>query len=361
MSAPAVTPVTAGFAGAAVLLALGVTWITIPLLLPRAERWSLVDHPGGRKTHERSTPVVGGVAVAFGIFSVLLIVAAMEAAGVQRVDEIISWPVAGAVLSGAFLLLLVGIVDDQRALGATPKLLAQIFAALPLVLVSDFSLLAPWLPAWAASVAAMLWILAVVNAFNMLDGIDGLMGSVAMLCAIAVALLARAWNVQDALILLAALIGALAGFLRWNLPPARTFAGDGGALTIGFLLATTSIRITLQLPASGTVTLPYALLALFLIFAIPFYDLVSVVWLRTLERRWFFEGDTSHLAHRLVRRGLSPRRTLIFICGCTLLTALAGLLSARVGRAATPSVLSQCAVVMGLLALMEAKTRPAVP
>ena len=164
---------------------------------------------------------------------------------------------------------------------------------------------------------------------------------------------------DDALFLLAVLVGTLVGFLRWNLPPASTFAGDGGSLMVGYLLAAASIRITAHDPGPGATAPPYAMLALVLILAIPFYDLVSVVWLRTIERRLLFEGDTSHLAHRLVRRGLSPRRTLAFICGCTLLTVLAGLLLARVGQAATPVVVAQCAVVMGLLALMEAKTRPA--
>lgn len=350
---------TAWPAGAAALLALAVTWIAIPLLIPRAEWWSLMDHPGGRKTHSRSTPVVGGVAVAAGMLAGVLLLGAMTRGERAPLGAPFAWPVSAAVLAGALLLLVVGVVDDRKGLGAAPKLLAQMAAALPLVALHDFSPFHEWLPGWAASVAALVWILAVVNAFNMLDGIDGLMGSVALLCTLAIALLAWTWKVYDALFPLAALVGALVGFLRWNLPPAKTFAGDGGALMIGYLVATASVRVSGQDLAPGATAQPYVILALFLILAIPFYDLVSVVWLRTIERRWLFEGDTSHLAHRLVRRGLSPRRTLVFICGCTLLTTLAGLVLARVGRAAAPAVISQCVVVMGLLALMEAKTRPA--
>ncbi|MFA6165702.1 MAG: MraY family glycosyltransferase [Gemmatimonadaceae bacterium] len=346
-------------ASAASLLAFGVTWIAIPLLIPRAGRWSLIDHPGGRKTHARSTPVVGGVAITAGILTGLLLLGGLHLRDRPLVDGTFGWSIAAAVVAGALLLLVVGVVDDRRELGAVPKLLAQVAAALPLVTLHEFSLFQQWIPAWAASVCALLWILAVVNAFNMLDGIDGLMGSVALLCALALALLAWAWRVNEALFLLATLIGSLVGFLRWNLPPARTFAGDGGSLMIGYLIATTSLRIVGHDPDLGAPTSPYATLAILLILAIPFYDLVSVVWLRMIERRWLFHGDTSHLAHRLVRRGLSPRRTLVFICGCTLVTALAGLVLARVGRDAAPAVIAQCAVVMGLLALMEAKTRPA--
>lgn len=346
-------------AGAATFTALAVTWVAIPFLIPRAERWRLVDHPGGRKTHARSTPVVGSVAMAAGVLAAMLLVRTMTTGERLTANATIAWPIAAAILAGAVLLLVVGIVDDQRELGASIKLLAQIAAALPLVQVHDFSIFHAWLPSWTASAAELLWILAVVNAFNMLDGIDGLMGSVALLCALAIAVLAWSWKVYDACFLLAALVGALLGFLRWNLPPARTFAGDGGSLMVGYLVAAISIRITGPDAALDLTGRPYAIIALLLILAIPFYDLVSVVWLRAIERRGLFGGDTSHLAHRLVRRGLSPRRTLVFIVGCTLLTALAGLLLARVGRAAAMSVVAQCAVVMGLIALMEAKTRPA--
>lgn len=346
-------------AGAATLLALGVTWIAVPLLIPRAKRWSLIDHPGGRKTHEQSTSVVGGVAMAAGVLTAILLLGGMRLVGRPLWDAAFAWKDTAAVLTGALLLLVVGVIDDRKNLGAATKLMAQIAAALPLVLLRDFSLFHHWLPGWAASTAALLWTLALVNAFNMLDGIDGLMGSVALLCTLTIGMLAWTWRVYDALFLLAALSGALVGFLRWNLPPAMTFAGDGGSLMVGYLVATASIRVTDQDPALSAVAPLYALMALLLILAIPFYDLFSVVWLRLVERRWLFEGDTSHLAHRLVRRGLSPRRTLYFICGCTLLTALAGLLLASVGRAAAPAVIAQCAVVMGILALMEAKTRPA--
>lgn len=350
---------TVGMAGIAALVAMCVTWIAAPLLIPHAARWRLVDHPGGRKTHARSTPLVGSLAMAAGIAAAVLLVGGLTRGGLPAAESAFAWPISAAILAGAVILLVVGIIDDQRELGAAAKLVAQVAAALPLAVVHDVSIFHAWLPVWPASAVELLWILAVVNAFNMLDGIDGLMGSVALLCTLAIAVLAWSWQLHDAFFLLAALAGALLGFLRWNLPPARTFAGDGGSLMVGYLVAALSIRVTGQDAVLGQTGQPYAIVALLLILAIPFYDLVSVVWLRTIERRWLFGGDTSHLAHRLVRRGLSPRRTLVFIVGCTLLTAIAGLLLARVGRPAAPSVISQCLVVMGLLALMEAKTRPA--
>jgi len=339
------------------LLSFGVTCTAIPIFIPRAERWSLLDHPGGRKLHDRSMPVVGGVAMALGISAGVLLLLGAELATGPAGERSADAPFLATVLGGALLLLLVGILDDRKGLGAAPKLLAQLIAVLPLVAVHGISLLPGWLPGWAASTGALIWLLAVLNAFNFLDGLDGLMGSVALLCALALAALSWTGQVEDTLFVLAVLVGALAGFLPWNLPKALTFAGDGGSLVVGYLLGTASLRVTVHGPLADPLAPPHAALVLLLILSIPLYDLCSVVWVRVWEGRRIFEGDTSHLAHRLLRRGMSPRQALAFICGCTLITTLAGLLLAKVGLAAAPAVVTQCVVVLGLLALAEGRVR----
>ena len=344
-------------AGAVGLVAFGVTWISVPALAPHAERWSLMDHPGGRKIHLRSTPVVGGAAMALGITTGLLLLLGAGRTGVLPTGASADGPFLATVLGGALLLLLVGVKDDRTGLSPATKLTAQMLAALPMVVLHEFTLFADWLPPWAASAAALIWLLAIINAFNLLDGLDGLMGSVGLLCALAFATLAWAGNAQDTLVVLAALAGALGGFLRWNLPTAQTFAGDGGSLVVGYILATASLRVAVQDPTAAPSPAPVTVLALVLILSIPLYDLCSVLWVRVRERRRLFVGDTSHLAHRLVRRGMSHRQALAFISGCTLVTTLAGLLLARVGPAAAPAVVAQCAVVVGLLALIEGRAR----
>jgi UDP-GlcNAc:undecaprenyl-phosphate/decaprenyl-phosphate GlcNAc-1-phosphate transferase len=346
-----------GSAVAASLLACLVTLTVIPFLVSKASSWCLVDHPGGRKLHDRSTPVVGGIGIALGIGTgVLSLLAAGPFMGLP-VTSFSDGPFLATLMGGALVLLFVGILDDRKGLAAAPKLAIQLVTVLPFVVIFDLTLLPDLLPGWAASAGAIIWLLAIVNAFNLLDGMDGLMGSVALLCALALAALAWSWDVTDSLFVLAILVGALGGFLRWNVPIASTFAGDGGSLVVGYLLGAESLRLTVGGSLAVPGTAHHIVLAVLLILAIPIYDLCSVIWVRVRERRRVFLGDTSHLVHRLLQRGLSPTQALAFMCGCTILTTMAGILLAHLGLAAAPAVLTQCVVAVGLVALMEARPR----
>ena len=196
------------------------------------------------------------------------------------------------------------------------------------------------------------------NIHNMLY-LCRMLGGVAIICAAelaAVSILVGQWTTA---LVLVGMIGALAGFLLFNFPPARSFAGDNGSLVVGYLLAFASVRITYYDLGFSLDTPPHAVLTPLVILGLPLYDFASVLWLRIRERRNLFTGDNSHLSHRLLRRGLSSRQALLFICACTLAIGIGGVLLIQVSAPQAVLVAIQALAVLFLLALMEWTSRPA--
>ncbi len=271
-----------------------------------------------------------------------------------------------------FVLHIIGLIDDRRALGAIPKLLIMAGAAFTMVFGADVRLFTflenhgQW-GAWASIALTIFWFLAVTNAMNFIDNMDGLsagVGSVASAFFLVTAVLNAQWFIA---MLLALLLGALLGFLVFNAPRpggAKIFMGDGGSLVVGFLLAFLTARITFANPEGDT--LPGAIVtrtpwhAVFMplcVLAIPLYDLASVTVIRLSQGKSPFVGDQQHFSHRLRARGLSVRRTVGVICGCTALTGLSGIILGRVEGWPAILIGGQTVLVLALLALYEHGSR----
>jgi UDP-GlcNAc:undecaprenyl-phosphate GlcNAc-1-phosphate transferase len=205
-----------------------------------------------------------------------------------------------------------------------------------------------------------VWIVAVTNAMNFIDNMDGLSGGVGAIAAAgltAAALLSGQWFVAA---LSAAVCGACLGFLTQNYPRARMFMGDGGSLVLGFLLAFLATRITYILPGVDPVTdggpagVPwYAVLMPVCVLAVPLYDFASVTGIRVSQGKSPFKGDLQHLSHRLVKRGLSKPVAVAVIWGFAVLTGLNGLLLVRAEpwEAVLHGVM--LIVLMGVMAAVE--------
>jgi UDP-GlcNAc:undecaprenyl-phosphate/decaprenyl-phosphate GlcNAc-1-phosphate transferase len=269
---------------------------------------------------------------------------------------------AALILLGALLVLhVLGIIDDRKPLGPGVKLPFMLAAAITVVIGTDSRLLTLMdgfgFAGHIASVAlTVLWILVITNAFNFLDNMDGLSGGIAAICSAAfltTALVSQQWFIAA---ILALLLGALLGFLRYNFPftksGATLFMGDSGSLIVGFLLAVMSVRIT-YLPHSSDlstsslghfVTSFPPLLAPLIILAIPLYDFCSVVLIRLRQGRSPFVGDLQHFSHRLVKHGLSRSSAVLVICGCTAVTGI--------GAIALPKLEPWQAVLVGVQTLL---------
>jgi len=262
---------------ATLTIAIAAFAVTLPLMflaIAFGRRAGLVDHPGPIKPHVRPIPHTGGAAILIGVAGVGLI------AGVPL-----------SVLIGLALMCLVGLVDDARGLDAPVKLVAEIP---PLALSLTAVELEP-----AAAVIALVSGLVLVNAFNVIDGLDGLAGGAA-LPVLLVMTAVPGWSGA----LAAATAGAVVAFLCLNLPPARVFLGDEGSLVLGQVLWLTPL---VALKGGGASVLPIWVL----LWAFPIVNAAFVVFVRMRERRSVLRGDRSHLYDALHRRFGLMRSLLI--------------------------------------------------
>jgi UDP-GlcNAc:undecaprenyl-phosphate GlcNAc-1-phosphate transferase len=281
------------------LIAFGIVVLLTPAVGGMARLLGVVDEPDARRLNKRPIPRLGGLAIFLGILVPSL--AFLDLSSEMR-----------GIILGAAVACVVGAVDDFRGLDPLPKLAGQVAAAsipcafgvwidhftFPLVGVVD-------LPAWIGMPLTVVWIVAVMNMVNFLDGMDGLASGVCAIAGLTFAILALSLGKIDAAVLSAVIAGACIGFLRHNFFPARIFMGDSGALVLGFTLATVSVAGLLKTASTVVLVLPL------LILAVPIIDTSFVVAKRLKYRRPISSPDRSHLHHRFMAIGFSQRRAAV--------------------------------------------------
>lgn len=312
------------------LTAAALSFALTPVARRLAFRVGAVDEPGPRKIHEKPIPRLGGLAVVASIALVLGAMCAFSLPGRQSLPMDIC---AGLGL-GVLPILLVSAWDDIHSLPAFPRLAAQFLGAAIAVAsgirlgpeVHLFGQVVP-LGFWAIPVS-MVWIVGVSNAFNLVDGLDGLSAGLALISSVSlggVALVAGRSNLASASFVLA---GALIGFLPYNTYPARVFLGDAGAASIGFCLA------CLALGGGSTLSSGMAVLVPVVVLGLPVAEtLVSLA--RRLLRRFedlgsrtgVFEADKDHFHHKLLAMGLDHQRAVMLLYGVGVLLAGIGIAS----------------------------------
>ena len=346
-----------------------VCWVAAFALRRWGSRWGLVDRPGHRKIHEVLMPTAGGLAIWLGIVlplfvGQLILWAAQAAPSIVALPEFVAAYAQGILhrsarlwelLAGGTALMALGLVDDRRGLDWRLRIAAQFVVAIAMVSLGwRMSLFvdAPWL----TGTISVLWIVGLVNSFNMLDNMDGLSAGVA---AIAAAMLAammlmtpRPDNNQPQLFvagLLLVIVGSLIGFLWHNRPPARLFMGDAGSYLIGYLLAMTTLTATF----AGGAAPRYAILGPLCVLAVPLYDTASVVYIRLREGRSPFVGDKSHFSHRLVELGLSKSKAVLTIYLATATCGLGALLLRKIDAVGAIIVGLMIVCILALVAILE--------
>jgi UDP-GlcNAc:undecaprenyl-phosphate GlcNAc-1-phosphate transferase len=312
-----------------------VTGSLVPIVTRLAMVLRAIDPPGGRKDHDAPIPRLGGLAVVAGL-GISLLFAALILRGLGALtlprNELLALALA------TFMVFLVGVVDDVAGASSLDKFLVELLAAFLIVRIG-WSFDVVGLPGGdnvslgtLGQAASVLWIVGVTNAINLIDGLDGLAGGVVAI--IAGSFLVYALLQGDALtiVAMAAVMGACLGFLRYNWAPARIYLGDSGSLTLGFVLATTSVQSSLKAPAAVAILVPILALGL------PVIDTLLVMGVRFVERpkgpissrlMAMFHADRNHLHHMLLGLARTRRRVVVWIyaavfvfCGLALTVAV---------------------------------------
>ena len=292
------------------LFAAGLSCALTPLVKLVAKKIGAMDVPkDNRRMHTTPIPRMGGLAIFAGFLASVLIFG--------KIDQELQ-----AILLGAVIIVVMGVLDDVITLPAIPKFLVQILAAVIVVLngcrIEHF--MGITLPAWLSYGATVVWIVAITNAINFIDGLDGLAAGVSAISAgtmlvVALMLVPDPTAVSSAL-LLAALVGACIGFIPYNFNPATIFMGDTGSNMLGFILASVSVYGLFKTYAVISFAVP------FLVLGLPIFDLCFAVIRRVSKGQSPMHADRGHVHHRLIDMGFSQKQAVAI---SYMLSALLGL------------------------------------
>jgi UDP-GlcNAc:undecaprenyl-phosphate/decaprenyl-phosphate GlcNAc-1-phosphate transferase len=308
-----------------------VSYLATAVVHRAAQHIGLVDVPGDRKTHQTATPRLGGLAIIFG-FGFPLLLGAANAKAASLVTKNMTY--LFAVLASGSLIIGLGVYDDLIGTNAPKKFVVQFAAAIILVSFGfhfdAISLAGRQIElGLLGTIASVFWIVGVMNAMNLIDGMDSLATVVGITIAAAFTVIGFLRSDVFSLVTMVALTGSLIGFYPWNKPPAKIFMGDTGALFIGLLLAATSIARPSKSPTALLIGGPMLALAL------PVLDTLIVMKQRfsgngtALGVRFsrLFTADRRHIHHILVARYGSVVKALFSIWIVTVLFATAAVLT----------------------------------
>ena len=289
----------------AVLCAGLLSFCCTPLIRVLAYKLRAVDVPrDDRRMHKVPTPRMGGVAIFIGICLTILAFCKMS-------------PFIIASLFGTLIMVVMGVFDDIYSLNALLKLGVQVVAALIVALngvsirfisIGDkFYSFGNW-----SIVITVIWIVALTNALNLIDGLDGLACGVSIICSISLLFVTLIVGDVQAALITAIIVGACLGFMPYNIHPAKIFMGDSGSQPLGFLLAVLSVQGVFKTSTVLSFLIPLS------IFALPLFDTTIAIIRRILHGKSPFSADRGHIHHRLIDLGFGQKksvRILYSVCG----------------------------------------------
>lgn len=294
-----------------------------PWVIRLATSLGAVDEPGHRKSHGRPVPLWGGLAIFVAMWVPLVALLVFDNLVTQRLwnqsSHIMTLFAAGVVM------LILGAIDDLKGIRARYKLLVQIPVALGVWLAGirfdrlelpflgelDANLLGP--------IVSIVWLVGITNAFNLIDGIDGLATGVALFVALTNGLIA-VWTGSAVLaVLMFSIAGACLGFLKYNFNPARVFLGDAGSLFLGMTLGITSVLTSHKSQVASSFLIALVVLGY------PALDTLLAMVQRVLRGKSPFVGDASHIHHRLLQKGVGQRQSVLALYAVCVLFCVAAI------------------------------------
>lgn len=299
------------------LFAFLMTYATTPLVRKLAFRVGAIDVPkDNRRMHSKPIPTMGGLAIFFSFTLAMLAFEPMDASNL-------------GLLGGALIIALMGVIDDIRPLRALDKLLVQIMAALIPVFCGVVIEKVAWLDTfiyfgdWSIPIT-VLWIVAITNTINLIDGLDGLACGISAISSLALLIVSLLSIRNETVIMITAILaGSCLGFLPYNRHPAQMFMGDVGAMFLGFVLSVISIQGFFKVNAM------IAFVAPFLVLGIPILDTFFAIIRRLLHGQHPFTPDREHFHHKLIDMGLNQKQAVALLYAISALLGIAAILLAE--------------------------------
>ena len=311
-----------------------VSFLITPLIKIIAVKTGYLDHPQDNKRHSHPTPLLGGIAIFFAFLAGIM--SQWDIIGLFRNNHLL------AILSGASLLLIIGLIDDRIGMNPNTKLLGQFLAAM---ILYKAGLRITFLGNYYLNlIVTYLWIIGMTNAFNLLDNMNGLSTGIAAIASFFFGIIA--WMNGQGLVCITSfcLCGSCLGFLKHNFPVGKIFMGDAGSLVIGFILS--AIAISGNWKSYGFFT---SIAVPLMVLAYPIFDTTLVTVARILEGRSIFQGGKDHSSHRLALLGLKSRNTVLIVY---LICALLGILALVVSKSSFKTGITIIIFVITGLALL---------
>ena len=360
-----------------VLPGLVVALVATYLMRWLSPRVGLIDQPNQRKVHSTPVPLGGGVGIWLGVIGTfatgqIVLWLIQTNSGLQQLVPDFAQPhLAGIqfqlpklwiLLGAGTILMLLGLADDRFGLSWQLRLGTQFgVAAACVYFIPTLQLTAFIEQPWFTGFLSVVWIVALINSFNMLDNMDGLSAGIATIAAsflAAVMLIAPNPESRGPQLFVAGfllvLAGSLVGFLFHNRPPAKIFMGDAGSYFVGFNLAVATLLASYTGYQSET---RHAILAPLCVMAVPLYDLVTVLVIRLKSGRSIFSADKNHFSHRLVELGLTRPQAVLTVYLTTATCCLAALLLHRVDTLGAGILMLIVGCILSLIAILETTAR----
>lgn len=286
-------------------LVLSLALVKFSIYLSAKENW--YDQIDARKIHSGNIPRIGG----FGLFLSFGITYSIY----KFIKKDLDFTVL-PILLGGFCIWLYGILDDFKNLRARLKFVIQILVIAAVVYFSPYyikNILGLQLPVWFGKAATFFWILLLVNAFNLIDGIDWLCSGITLLSVLTLSFIFAKAN-SNIFVSLMFLSASILGFMYFNKPDAKIFLGDGGSQTLGYCVA------VLPLLYEDASLMYNKVLVMVLFAAIPVTDVIAAIWRRIRDKRSIFSTDRAHIHHKLLNIGFSKRSALFYLLVLQFLT-----------------------------------------
>ena len=305
---------TIGYVAAALAVAALIAFIATPVVKSLAFKVGAVDVPkDARRMHDHPIPRMGGLAIFLGFLLAVLIFVPLTSAMGNSGAELLSDSTKGMLL-GAIIIVILGVFDDIYDLPAKFKFVVQIIAAIVAAVsgnvidvISNPNVFSqnPWLElGWLSYPVTIIWIVAVTNAVNLIDGLDGLACGVSTISSMTMLVIALLVSEVNVAVMMGALAGACLGFLPYNLNPAKIFMGDTGSTFLGFILATMSVQGMFKMYTIISFVVPFLMLGL------PIFDTCFAFIRRIAHGQSPMHPDRSHVHHRLIDMGFTQKQAV---------------------------------------------------